>query len=74
MIASIKCGLRMPLETVVSDINEKNKQGEKTPLDRDVYVMPSLKVFGAVGALTQAGTGFMAETMVPPMNTTRQRQ
>jgi len=36
---------------------------------RDAYAPPKLKVFGPVGALTQSGTGAMAENSMTDMMT-----
>ena len=45
-------------------MNEKRKAlGD----EREAYFPPKLKVFGPVGALTQAGTGMMGEGMIDPM-------
>ena len=44
---------------------------ESSPAHRQQYAAPSLKVFGPVGALTQAGTGIDNEQMSGQGPTTR---
>jgi hypothetical protein len=49
----------------VVDINRlHDRNGEKSVGPRSPYMAPKLKVFGPVGALTQAGTGFNSEVMM----------
>jgi hypothetical protein len=38
------------------------QSGDSRPAGRSVYVPPELKCFGAVGVLTQGGTGTMTES------------
>ena len=47
----------------MTDVKNAAKQREAQPANRDEYAAPKLKVFGAVGALTQAGTLGTAESM-----------
>jgi len=54
-------------------VDKQRKVGQKRA-PREVYVSPKLKVFGPVGALTQAGTGMANETamdMTPMFNKQR---
>jgi len=41
----------------VAEFKQKDKQRKAQSASREVYAAPKLKVFGPVGALTQAGTG-----------------
>jgi hypothetical protein len=57
---------------IVADIKKISEQHDARPAGRrDVYEPPKLKVFGSVGALTQSGTGTVAEAQTN-MNMTRQ--
>lgn len=49
-------------------IKQKAKNGVSRPQGRSAYSSPKLRVFGPVGALTQAGTIGMSE-MGPPGGT-----
>ena len=45
------------------DAKQASKQQKTQPTDRVAYAPPKLKVFGPVGALTQAGSGVSSEAM-----------
>jgi hypothetical protein len=44
-------------------LKQTTRQQKSRPIKRDTYSAPKLKVFGPVGALTQAGSGTTSEVM-----------
>jgi hypothetical protein len=54
-------------------MHKKSKQDEALSGAREPYAQPKLKELGQVGALTQAGTGVMAEMGVGMMDAMNQR-
>jgi hypothetical protein len=59
----------------VVDINRlPDQRDEKSAGRRSAYVAPKLKVFGPVGVLTQAGTGFNSEVMRNNISNSPQQQ
>jgi hypothetical protein len=56
----------------MKDSDNKASFGKSAVPQRAVYTAPMLRSFGAVGALTQAGSGMVAEGMMA-MNVRMQR-
>ena len=45
----------------MAEFDDKAQTPPQRPTGRRVYVPPSLRKFGSVGALTQSGSGMVAE-------------
>jgi hypothetical protein len=61
-------------EIVVDNNQLPDRHEKKHAGQRSTYTAPRLKVFGPVGALTQAGTGFNSEVMMNNISNSTQQQ